>query len=185
MAEETVDYGPLKNLIGTWEGEKGMDISPEKVGVEENPYFETITYEEGGDLQNAKDQRLAIVPYHQVVSRKRDNQVFHDERGYLLWDAGNQTIIQSFTIPRGVATVAGCEFTSNTDADTIEFEVKAEENGEWNIAQSPYMRKNAKTTSFSHRMKFTASTLEYSQTMMLDIYGREFEHTDDSVLTKK
>lgn len=185
MAEEIVDYGPLKLLIGTWEGNKGIDIAPDPEGVEENPYYETITYEEGGDLDNAERQHLAIVPYHQVVRRKSNNEVFHDERGYLLWDKENQTIIQSFTIPRGLAIVAGTSFTSNPEADTIEFEVKAEEHGEWNIAQSPFLRQNAKTTAFTHKMKFTKNTLEYSETTTLNIYGnRQFAHTDDNVLTK-
>ena len=26
---EEVDYGPLALLLGTWEGDKGLDISPE------------------------------------------------------------------------------------------------------------------------------------------------------------
>jgi len=184
MEEEIIDYGPLKHLIGTWKGDKGMDIAPEPDGVEESPYYETIIFEEGGNLKNAERQELSIVPYHQVVKRKSDNGVFHDERGYLLWDAGNKTIIQSYTIPRGVAVVAGCEFDSNPNADVIEFEVKATENGEWNIAQSPFMKQNAKTLSYSHQMKFTSKELTYSQTMMLDIYGREFEHTDKNTLVK-
>ena len=186
MAEATVDYGPLKLLIGTWEGDKGMDIAPDPEGTEENPYYETITYEEGGDLKNAERQHLAIVPYHQVVKRKSDDGVFHDERGYLLWDAGNKTIIQSFTIPRGVAIVAGTEFTSNPADDEIEFEVKATENGEWDIAQSPFMKQNAKTTSFTHKMIFSKEKFVYSQTTIVNIYGnREFVHTDDNVLVKK
>ena len=186
MAEEIVDYGPLKLLIGTWEGNKGIDIAPDPEGIEENPYYETITYEEGGDLNNAERQHLSIVPYHQVVKRKSDNGVFHDERGYLLWDKENKTIIQSFTIPRGVAIVAGTTYKGEVDSDTIEFEVMAQEDGEWNIAQSPFMKKNAKTIAFIHSMKFTNTTLEYSETTTLEIYGnRQFAHTDDNILTKK
>ncbi len=185
MEEEIIDYGPLKHLIGTWGGDKGMDLSPEPDGKEESPYYETIIFEEGGSLKNAKVQELSIVPYHQVVRRKSNDGVFHDERGYYLWDAGNKTIIQSYTVPRGVAMVAGCEFTTDPNADAIEFEVKAEENGEWNIAQSPFMKQNAKTTSFAHTLRFNSTELSYSQTMMLDIYGnRQFEHTDVNTLNK-
>ena len=36
--EEYIDYGPLALLIGTWEGDKGVDIAPEPDGTENNPY---------------------------------------------------------------------------------------------------------------------------------------------------
>ena len=73
---EEVDYGPLAGLIGVWQGDKGMDIAPEPDGTEENPYYETITFEAGGDLKNAEDQVLAGVRYHQVVKRKSDDGIF-------------------------------------------------------------------------------------------------------------
>ena len=40
-----VDYGPLAGLIGTWKGDKGLDVSPEPDGKEENPFYETIVFE--------------------------------------------------------------------------------------------------------------------------------------------
>ena len=40
----TSTYGPLTGQIGTWNGDKGMDIAPEPDGTEHNPYYETITY---------------------------------------------------------------------------------------------------------------------------------------------
>ena len=41
-----IDYGPLACLVGTWKGDKGMDVSPEPDGsTEESPYFETILFE--------------------------------------------------------------------------------------------------------------------------------------------
>ena len=40
-------------------------------------------------------------PYHQVVKKKAD------ERGYLLWNAGNKSVIQSFMIPRGFVAGQG------------------------------------------------------------------------------
>ena len=59
MAE--VDYGPLAGLIGNWRGDKGMDISPEPDGTEENPYYETLVFEAAGDVGNAGEQTLAVV----------------------------------------------------------------------------------------------------------------------------
>lgn len=51
---------------------------------------------------------------------------------------------------------------------------------DWGIIQSPFMRDNARTTSFFQTVTVKGDTLSYSQTTMLDIYGKEFEHTDQS-----
>ena len=47
---DQISYGPLESLIGTWEGNKGMDISPEPEGTEENPYYETWMIRTGGSF---------------------------------------------------------------------------------------------------------------------------------------
>ena len=73
-ADDGVDYGPLAGLVGTWKGDKGMDISPEPDGTEENPYYETIEFDAAGDVTNAESQTLAIVRYHQVVKRKSNDE---------------------------------------------------------------------------------------------------------------
>ena len=104
---EGIDYGPLAALVGVWKGDKGLDLSPEPDGIERNPYYEVITFELAGDVTNAEEQTLSVVRYHQVVSRKSNDEVFHDQVGYWLWDPADNTIVENFTIPRGVAVVAG------------------------------------------------------------------------------
>ena len=56
---------------------------------------------------------------------------------------------------------------------------------DWQIMQSPFMAKNAKMKSYLQKIKVNKEILCYSQTMLLDIYGKEFEHTDNSILTRK
>ena len=119
------DYGPLVQLIGIWEGDKGMDIAPEPDGSEENPYYETMTFEAAGDVTNAESQVLAVVRYHQVVSRKSNNQVFHDESGYWLWDAQQGLIMQSFVIPRAVCVIAGSKYEETGHDGTVRLAVSA------------------------------------------------------------
>jgi len=182
-----VDYGPLAELIGVWEGDKGMDIAPEPDGTEENPYFETIIYEAGGDLQNAESQTIAAVRYHQVVKRKSDGGVFHDQVGFWMWDARENTVMHSVSIPRAVCVLAGGTYNGEKDdeGNTI-IEVAADINSnDWGIVQSPFMRDNAKTTSFKHRIVVGNGKMTFSETTMLDIYGREFTHTDDNQLTRQ
>ena len=182
----SIDYGPLAGLIGTWEGDKGMDIAPEPDGIEENPYYETITFEAAGDVTNAESQVLAVVRYHQVVSRKSNNQVFHDENGYWLWDAQQGLIMQSLVIPRGVCVIAGCQYQETNEKDTINLAVSAKDGDpDWGILQSPFMRDNARTVEFRHEITITGNVLRYSETTVLDIYGQIFEHTDCNELVRK
>ena len=71
---EKINYGPLTGLIGTWQGDKGLDVAPEPDGTEENPYYETITYQGIGDVCNAEEQRLVVIHYRQIVRRKRSEE---------------------------------------------------------------------------------------------------------------
>ncbi len=78
MSEKlNIDYGPLTELIGVWKGHKGMDIAPESDGTEENPYYETITFTEGGTVDNAESQTLSILFYRQIVKRKSNDEKEH------------------------------------------------------------------------------------------------------------
>jgi hypothetical protein len=188
-SNDQVDYGPLNALIGTWVGDKGLDIAPEPDGREQNPFHETITFEASGDVTNAESQHLAVLRYHQVVRRNADNEVFHNETGYWIWDAERQTVMQTLTIPRGVSLIAGGTYhgdASNTDIHPdsgVELDVGAiADDADGGIVQSPFMRDNAKTRSFSHHVSVNGNQMTYSETTIVDIYGRQFEHTDENVL---
>ena len=188
MSEElNIDYGPLTELIGVWKGNKGVDISPEPDGTEESPYYETITFTEGGTLSNAKSQTLSVLYYRQIVQRKSNNEVFHDQTGYWLWDAEEKIIMHSLTIPRGVCLLAGGNHTGKKNKNgNFVIEVLADiENKDWSIVQSPFMQKNARTTSFKCKVTVGDGKMTYSETIMLDIYGRIFEHTDTNELIRQ
>ena len=110
------DWGPLAGLIGTWKGDKGLDVAPEPDGSEESPYYETIVFEAVGNVGNAEIQVLATVRYLQIVRRKSDDEVFHDPTGYWMWDAAAGTVMQSLTIRRAVCVLAGGEHSGSVDA---------------------------------------------------------------------
>lgn len=178
-----IDYGPLAALIGSWQGDKGMDVAPEADGPEQNPYYETIIFEAIGDVDNANSQVIAALRYHQVVYRQSNDQVFHNQTGYWMWDAERKLVMQSLTIPRGVCVLAGG--TAETSDNQIEIKVQASnKDPDWGIVQSPFMQKNALTTAFEHTMQVIGDKLIYSETTSLDIYGSEFAHTDKNQLTR-
>lgn len=189
MSEENeVDFGPLKALIGVWQGKDGIDIAPEPApeNTETNPYTETITFEIVGDLKNAKTQELVAISYHQVVKRTSNGEVFHDELGYWMWDKATSTIMNSITIPRAVTVLAGGTHDGAPDANgNTVIEVSANQTDpNWTIAESPFCQKNASTTSFTRKFVVGKDRLSYFQTTMLDIYGKTFEHTDENELVR-
>jgi len=190
MAEETiiegVDYGPLARLVGTWEGDKGMDTAPEPDGSEENPYYERLCFEVVGDVENAESQTLAVLRYHQVVRRKSNDEVFHDETGYWMWDSATGIVMHALSIPRGVCLLAGGKSEKPHTADaSVTLEVEAAVGDErWGIVQSPFMQEKARTVEFRHRIFVSGNTLSYDETTLLEIYGRSFEHRDRNELTR-
>lgn len=175
-----INYGPLKEFIGVWKGDKGMDIAPESDGTEENPYYETIEFTEGGDLTNAESQVLSVLHYRRIVRRKSNDGIFHDETGYWMWDEKTNVIMHSLNIPRAVSLLAGTQLTDeNFKEGVLAFEVSAGiDNEDWGIVQSPFMKQKALTKSYHQKIHIEEGVMKYEETTMLDIYGREFEHTD-------
>src|SRR5665811_2012790 len=144
-----LDYGPLEGLIGTWKSDPngpGVDVAPGQAGstvgqggTAVSPYYETITYTPAGGAVNASDQQLAALYYRQQVFAKIDNKQFHDQTGYLIYDAKYQKVYDTFCIPRGVCVVAeGAPGTTMT--------LKTHSQG---VAQTQYMLKNDSTEVFS------------------------------------
>ena len=181
-----VDFGPLADLIGEWSGAAGTDVEAEPDGKEINPYFETITYAPAGGVRNADSQSLVALHYRQTVRRKSNGNVFHDETGYWMWEASTATVMHSLTIPRGVCLLAGGKYSGAADGDsrtTIEVSATADDD-QWKIIESPFMRDNASTVSYRQKIIFGNETLSYRQTMMVDIYGTQFEHSDENTLPR-
>jgi hypothetical protein len=179
-----IDYGPLAVLVGKWEGDKGMDIAPDpEAGREENPFFETITFDAIGDVTNGGKQTLSVLHYLQLVSRKSDQKVFHHQSGYWTWDPASGVISHSLTIPRSMAALAGGTAKTEGSVTTIEVQAKLGDD-DWGVVQSPFMRDNASTKAFRMTLTVDGSKMKYREITTLDIYGKTFAHSDENELTK-
>jgi len=185
-SSNTIDYGPLQLLIGRWEGNKGTDLAPEPEGEESTAYYETLIFEDAGTVTNAEQQILAVLRYHQQVNRLSDDKAIHDEIGYWMWDDAEQIIMHSLTIPRAVCILAGATYVANpTTTDRVELKVSAKiDDPNWSIIQSPFMRDKAKTIAFEQQINVDATSLTYQETMVLDIYGKIFNHSDENTLSR-
>ncbi len=185
VAEEDMDYGPLSCLIGTWRGRSGTDVAPEPDGPEASAFYETITIEAAGDVDNADEQELMILRYHQAVYRKSNDKHLHDQVGYWLWDKASGEVVQTLSIPRAVTLLAGGTATVEGNTTTIEV-ASTDGDPKWGIVQSPFMQGKARTVSFSHKVTVSGYTMTYFETTLVDIYGQKsFVHTDGNTLTRQ
>lgn len=179
-----VDYGPLAVLLGTWKGQVGEDVAPNRGSSEENDYNETLIFKAVGDVENAEDQVLSIVQYEQIVRKKVNDVVFHRQTGFWTWDDRTKIVCNGFTIPRRVAVLAGGTIKQRGN-ETI-FTVTAKKNDpDWGIIEAGFMKNHASTTSFSQTIVVNGDRLNYSQSTLVNIYGeKNFEHTDQNELVR-
>ena len=165
-----------------------MDISPLPENQQtEDAYFETITFEDAGGLKNGQEQDIFMVRYLQIVRRMSDNGVFHDQCGYWMWDR-QQHHHAVCRHPRGLTLVAGGRLEdgwSSEEGYTMSVAASAAANSEWAISQSPFLNAKAITTAYEADFSIRHNTLNYYQTTSLQIYGRDFDHTDGNILTRQ
>lgn len=179
-----IDMGPLARLMGIWEGKQGRDIAPEPDGIEDNAYYERIEFQLTRRVSNAEEQKLAALQYRQLVRRVSNDKILHDQSGYWAWDAQGGSLMHMFSIPRGVTVLAGGTVTESSDGSMV-FEVRSSASDpHWTISEAPFMQRKAKTLEFNQRLVLGGDELHYAQTTLLDIYGREFEHTDENRLAR-
>ena len=171
-----LDFGPLAGLVGTWQGDKGVEVAPGKTVPNVAPYFEIIQIEVVGDVTNAGAEKLAVLSYHQEVFRKADGKKFHGQIGYWIYDAVTKEIHHTISIPRAVTVMASGKLTAS---GAIKLSTDSQ------IGQSQFMLDNAKTTKFEMTLTLNGDSLSYSMITHLEIYGKAFPHTDSNVLTRK
>lgn len=178
-----VDYGPLAQLVGTWWGDRGLDIAPEPDGEDKEAYYDQITFTPSGPAENAEEQNLVTLRYHQVVRKRANGRIFHDQIGHWIYEPATGLITHSLSIPRAVTLLAGGKLREEGGATV--FEVRAEAGKEdFGIAQSPFMLEKARTTAFEMELRVEGDELSYEETTFLDIYGRKFEHKDRAKLQR-
>ena len=180
-----IELGPLQGLLGVWEGNTGRDVSPEPDDTEFNDYYERIEFDLTRRVSNAEEQKLAVVHYRQVAQRVTNDKILHDQSGYWAWDASTKNLMHVFSIPRGITVIAGGNVTESAAGELI-FDVSAKAGAtDWMISESPFMQEKARTIRFSQKLILAENSLSYSQLSLLDIYGREFEHTEESSLQRR
>ena len=104
------NYGPLERFIGKWssEGFMGGNRAPDPNRKVENTKFrQEMNFKPIGDVNN-HEQVLYVLRYNtKAWEEGSDDEPFHEEVGYFIWDKANSQVMKTFTVPRGIAVNAG------------------------------------------------------------------------------
>jgi len=179
-----VDYGPLAQLLGKWVGNKGLDNAPDaNANSDKTAFTDEMIFTLSGPSENAEEQNLASIKYHHVVRKLENGRIFHDQIGHWIYEKSTNIIMHSLSIPRAVCLLAGGECREDNGASIFNVEAKAGSQS-YGIVQSPFMLEKATTKAFKMSLSVKGNELKYHETTYLHIYGKDFEHTDKSTLTR-
>lgn len=177
------NLGPFAPFAGTWEGDKGLDISPAKTGPVETHFREHITLEPMGPVVNGP-QVLYGLKYATSAWPLGQEAAFHEEVGYWLWDAKEQQAMRCFIVPRGIAINAG----GHADLHSTTIELSAEVGSEtYGILSNPFLDEAFKTVRYTLKLTLHEDgSFSYFEDTELRIQGQEmhFHHTDQNRLTR-
>lgn len=177
------NLGPLKYLVGTWEGDKGIDIAPSQDrSSKQNLYREVTEFVPMDDVHN-HEQKLAAVRYKTTIWPKGSKDPFHEELGYWLWDAQRQEVLRCFLIPRGISIIAGGQAKADSKSYTLEANSGDCTHG---ICANKFLDEEFKTVKYVCKIECDGETFSYEQTSSLKLKDREaiFDHIDKNTLKK-
>lgn len=179
------EWGPLSALIGEWEGEGGLDraFSHAKGKVLDTPYREKVTMKPFGPVDNGS-QHLYGLDYKTAMWRDSEENPFHTEVGYWLWDARDQQVMRGFVVPRGITVLAGGPATADANTFTMSASVGA---ANYSIGENLYLSNNASTRYYSVTITLNADgTWSYDETTVLHMreFAEPFLHTDHNTLRR-
>ena len=180
------NFGPLLSLVGTWEGHGGVDFSyhHEEGETGNTSYFERVTFSTFGPVDNG-NQHLYGLDYRMAAWRsdELDQDPFHTEIGYWLYDPEAKQIMRCFMVPRGTVVVAGGE----CEADATSFNMSAELGStNYGILQNKYLAENASTVEYTLSINIGDDEWSYEEDSVLkmSIQDELLHHTDTNTLTR-
>lgn len=180
---DTKLWGPLGGLIGEWEGDQGLDVSFHNAAnrVGETSYRERVTLAPFGPVNNGK-QCLYGLDYRMSAWRPNEENPFHTEVGYWLWDAEGGHVLRCFMVPRGTTVLAGGVALPSDSSFSVEANVGSETYG---ILSNLYLAGRARTTKYTCKVVGDGDTFSYdSCTTYVHGAGGVIAHTDRNTLRR-
>jgi hypothetical protein len=179
------DWGPLARLAGDWEGEGGLDAAfahgPGAVVTTE--YRERLSFKPFGPVVNGR-QTLFGLDYRTAMWRGSEDDPFHTEVGYWLWDGATGEIVRGFVVPRGITVLAGGRAAPDADSFTLR---AAPGEPHYTIGENTYLAQHASTLSYEVTITLhDDDSWSYDETTMLrmDELPEPLPHTDRNRLRR-
>jgi hypothetical protein len=177
------EWGPLAGLVGEWTGSNGMDFSFHNAAGEpaETPYRENVSMKPFGPVANGA-QHLYGLDYRMAAWRTNveEENPFHTEVGYWLWDGATGEIMRCFMVPRGSTILAGGVAQANDTSFTMEATVDDEVYG---ILSNKYLAAKARTKKYVCTVTIDGTSWSYDECTTYDhAIGGEIAHTDRNTL---
>ena len=178
------EWGPLAALVGDWEAPGGLDTaySHSKGEVLGTPYLEKVGFKPFGPVQNGR-QALYGLDYKTAMWRGSEDNPFHTEVGYWLWDAAAGEVLRGFVVPRGITVLAGA---TDVAADARSFTLTARlGDPRYGISENTYL--GAKASSTAYTVTISANddgTWSYAEetTLQMAEFDSPFAHTDSNTV---
>lgn len=177
------NLGPLAPLVGTWEGNAGIDVAPSPHGAIETPFREVRRYEPFGPAVNGS-QVLYGLRYASTMWPDQSIDPFHEETGYWLWDARAQQIFCCFVVPRGVVVNAGGTIAADARRFTLAADVGSAVFG---VMSNPFLDDVYRTVRFEMTVNYNddgSFTYEQNTQLVMRNSPVPFDHTDRNTLRK-
>jgi hypothetical protein len=177
------NLGPLRPMAGVWIGERGKDEHPVAEGTEEDVFVERMELQPIDPQMNGP-QLFYGLRYHTHIVKPGEEETFHDQVGYWLWEPATSTVIQMLAIPRAQVVMAA----GRAAPDAREFELSARLGSEtFGICSAPFLDHAFRTVEFTIKVSIGADgTWSYEEDTVMKVRGRDelFHHRDRNVLTK-
>ena len=179
------EWGPLGLMAGEWESKSGgldTSFSHAKGKVLGTPYREKCSMKPFGPVDNGS-QHLYGLDYKSAMWRNDEENPFHTEVGYWLWDGATGEIMKGFVVPRGITTLAG----GTASADATGFTLRAELGHKlYSIGENQYLGTHASTLSYEVTITLGEGTWSYAESTMLRMKEMAdlLPHTDHNTMHK-
>lgn len=176
--------GPLGALVGEWEGDEGLDVSyhHEEGAVGDTPYREKVSFNSFGPVDNGK-QHLYGLDYRMAAWRGDEEDPFHTEVGYWLWDGATGQVMRCFVVPRGTVVLAG----GSASADSTSFSMTGEVGSEtYGVLSNQYLAEASRTVKYECTITVGDGTWSYVQDTVLEmnVIDGLYHHTDKNTLRR-
>ena len=180
------EWGPLEALVGDWASDKGgLDsaFSHSKGEVLGTPYLEKLSMKPFGPVDNG-NQHLYGLDYKSAMWRDDEENPFHTEVGYWLWDSATDEVMRGFVVPRGITVLAD----GTGAADAKQFSLMARPgHPQYSIGENKYLADHASTLSYDVTITINDDgSWSYDEMTMLkmDEFPEPFAHSDRNTLRK-